>query len=198
MKEIGFVNICRGLLILFVILYHIPLFIGVDGNILCAMIENLNKLYIPFFMPSFFFISGYLLNKERSILCSVKKDVLRILFPALSFSLVCLLIKSFAIGLFGKQEILNSICEFANIHYWINAFWYYWFLYALFFSKNIFLFISKLTNNKYLVLLFCTLVSFSGSWLWHKGIGFDVFYFEEGLLFSLMVCLGNMAKNVQK
>lgn len=86
MKEkIEWVSIIRGITIMLVVIYHVQL---VDMSTGCnhRFCEMIPQVYLPFFMPVFFFISGGLVYKSRILRdCGTiefyKDKFVRILLP---------------------------------------------------------------------------------------------------------------------
>ena len=123
MKEkIEWVSIIRGITIMLVVIYHVQL---VDMSTGCnhRFCEMIPQVYLPFFMPVFFFISGGLVYKSRILRdCGTiefyKDKFVRILLPFIFFVTVYFSIKM----LFNSM--VKTPAELSFIYY-LKSFVYY-------------------------------------------------------------------------
>lgn len=123
MKEkLEWVSIVRGITIMLVVIYHVQL---VDMSTGCnhRFCEIIPQVYLPFFMPVFFFISGGLVYKSRILRdCGTiefyKDKFVRILLPFIFFVTVYFSIKM----LFNSM--VKTPAELSFIYY-LKSFVYY-------------------------------------------------------------------------
>lgn len=108
MKErLHYIDVIKGILIIIVILHHVLglmkeyAFIPKDVNI--------GKLYVPFFMPAFFVVTGYCSSFGGDTLTFLKKNLLLLLIPSLMFSPINSLISCLLSGNPNFTECLRSV-----------------------------------------------------------------------------------------
>jgi len=114
-KRIEYIDALRGFTMLLVVFWHIELFglgIELENSMICS-------LFIPFFMPLFFFISGFLAYNAKKIwdgrttLAATKKKLLVLLVPTLVFGLL-------HAYLVASQDIFAFIIRGNKIGYWFS------------------------------------------------------------------------------
>lgn len=128
-ERIAYIDIAKGLLMLFVISGHI--------NPACDMLNVNSSLfgifkyciftYIPFYMPCFFLITGYCTNFDKTWRTFCSDNARTLLFPIITLQLI---VNSITL-------IFNKTTDFTLIEnglYNINI--SCWFLMALFIAKN--------------------------------------------------------------
>ncbi len=150
-KKIIWIDNLKGLAIIAVVIGHMasPL---------------LNSIY-AWHIPLFFFVSGLLINKSRSIKDSIKRDFSRLMIPYIIFSFIGLIAEYIKRWIFPGFEFINGkinlLDEIAGIFWWMDYSHLHqygfvlWFLPALFWAKHIYLFLLKKIKNKYIISIIC-------------------------------------------
>lgn len=154
-KRVHYVDIAKGLLIILVVLHHIP---QLEMNKSTAMqnVDNLSVLYISFFMPAFFVLTGMCSNFSKPFKIFIKKKFYSIMIPAFCLGFISMWINL----IFSGVTDIREYCKL-GFRTFILYGGTYWFLSALFIANNIYWLIkNKITNMvyKYLLLVFCLIV----------------------------------------
>ena len=98
------IDVMKGILILLVILNHITgvaLKLGMENKTV-NVLHICRYLYIPFFMPAFFIITGYCSNFNKSFKAIVINGIKTLILPSVVFSILFSLI--YADSLWGGQK----------------------------------------------------------------------------------------------
>lgn len=155
-ERLDYLDVVKGISTLFVIFCH-----TVTAN------TPLHNCYLYFMLPSFFCATGILLAHNPSFLKmsyvqNIKKNILTILYPYLTFSLISILscfIKEIFLTSNDFFTILGSILDIIKSTISLYGYSVLWFLPTLFFSKIIFIFFEKKSINKWIVLSLSILTS---------------------------------------
>ena len=149
-KRLHYIDIAKGLLILMVIYGHI------DGTatglgISNAAIDDINKvvnIFVSFYMPCFFIITGFCSNFSKSFRSFFLSSIKTILLPAFFFSII----------LSGAWNIKHI----ENLHEYIYKILLYgglyWFLSSLFLARIFYYLLHRWTSS--LVLCLSCILSF--------------------------------------
>lgn len=174
-KRIEWIDIAKGIAILFVIVGHS---LGAYGG---GFITN---VIFAFHMPIFFILSGYLYH-PKNVNKNIKDGTFNLLFPYLFTSLLILIVSMFALKIKNfsvlnpfytsiKQATISIIYGAGSVpvnpfHFAIKQVGALWFLIAMFFSIQIFNIIMKLTYsipNNFIKRLLCfSMISALGTFL---------------------------------
>jgi len=168
-EKIIWVDNLKGLAIIAVVIGHIA--------------SPVSNFIYAWHIPLFFFVSGLLINGDRSIKESFKKDFKRLIIPFIIFSIVGLIAEYIKRWIFPGFPFINGNIDLRNeligIFWWMDYSHLHqygfvlWFLPALFWAKNILLFFKKTLKNQYLIsiLSLAILLLFSNqSWILPFGI----------------------------
>lgn len=180
------IDIAKGLLIFFVVWFHMKTILGGSCGLEHPMFNVLHmayKGYSIFFMPAFFFITGYCSNFDKTFKDFLMSNIKGILIPMVVLNVIpCLL--SFSI------EGLWYLVTWGNWLYGLS----FWFLPVLFVAKMMFWSIARLIQGKWLMLS-VLLVCFAGAilfvqfdllpnyWYWKSALAY-VFFLGIGYLFK--------------
>ncbi len=168
-EYIYWINSLKGFAIIAVVIGHIA--------------TPLAKFIYAWHIPLFFYVSGLLINEERSVLEQIKKDFKRLIIPFIVFSLVGLIIEYIKRWLVPGFPFINGSIslrsELVGIFWWMDYShlrhygFVLWFLPALFWAKNILLILKKTLRSNFLisiVSLILLLISSNQSWIFPFGI----------------------------
>lgn len=98
MERKQYLDVAKGLLIIFVVMWHTLCVISshdISYNITDSILgfKLVPILFLPFFMQAFFIISGYCSNFQISLKLLIKKNLLTLWFPALLVAIVAFIVK---------------------------------------------------------------------------------------------------------
>ena len=172
----------RGLAILAVVVGHVA--------------TPLSQFIYAWHIPLFFLLSGLLLSSTKSLLESIKNDFKKLILPFIIFGLIGLLaeyVKRWIWPSFDfvnqninlKDELLGIFwwMDYAHMHQYGFVLWY---LPALFWAKNFYLWFIKIFKNKALV----SVISFGFLWLIINSDLILPFGLDKGLMGLFWLSLG--------
>ena len=178
--RIPWIDMAKGILILFVLLGHVQYFAhdfaGTDDF---KFVEKTHVFFITWYMPAFFVIAGYCSNFNISFKDFFLKNLKSLIIPSL---LIGVFLSSWISLFLSSQGV--SYYNFMNLDYWsILVTCGPWFLPALFIAKMIMYGIRKYVKwkDKWIALLLMG-VMLVASALYNKRLLLNVWYFEHALL----------------
>lgn len=182
-----YIDIAKGILILVVIFHHIS-FAAKEMNVSGSLAWNfrLLPLYASWFMPAFFFITGYCSNFEKNFIQFITTNLRTLLWPALTSFLIT---ATYSIML---SHDVNTFMEALNT---IPIRGFNWFLMALFLSKMLFWTLNHNISNKTafgvaIITIACIAIIFNDI----NFLGANWFHHRHALYLTLFLYLGHLAK----
>lgn len=144
-SRLAYIDISKGLLILFVIIGHIPYFIGHSHhdihNSFCELIGSVSAYaFAPYFMTAFFLITGYCTNFQKDFKLFFITTFKSLKIPAVSLSAISLVIYKICDGVDSPLEYFHL----GLIHSWYISL--FWFLDVLFLARLLYWLINKIDN----------------------------------------------------
>lgn len=195
-QRIGYIDTAKGILILFLLFGHVRVIgkmEGLDDPVLRLMGSGIG-LYRPFFMQTFFLITGFCSTFRIGFWPFLLKNLKTLLLPAVLLDLLCYGIMV-ATGN-AEQPFGAHLAGFAD---WLTT-GGPWFIFALLWAKILLWGISRLSRTYqimlvailYLIGLALNHVNWFDNYLWHRHALLALPFLYAGFLFK-----GNMEK-VQK
>jgi fucose 4-O-acetylase-like acetyltransferase len=187
------IDIAKGILILIVLLGHVQYFAhdfaGTDDF---KFVEHTHILFITWYMPAFFVITGYCTNFEIKFWDFLIKNLKSLILPSI---LIGVFLSSWITLFFSSQGL--SYQNFLKQNYWsVLITCGPWFLTALFVAKIVMYCILKYVkcNNiwKFLLLMLLMLIGCS---LYNKKVVLNLWYFEHALVLLPFLFVGVMLRN---
>lgn len=192
MKDrIGWIDFLSGVMIIWMILYHIFIFTGNKESHIC---DGLYRIFF-FFMPWFFFKSG-LFVKERPIKSVIVSGFKKLLVPYLLFSFlgyIAYVIQQVIISDISVDSMLVDPMITLLFTGSVLGNLPLWFLLALFFDKVLWQIFIKLKLKNYHIALLSFIICFVG-YFFEIKIPFYLWFTFSGLLFYSM---GDAFRNMQ-
>lgn len=154
-KRVPYYDVMKGILICLVALSHInyeSLEVFNIQNDTISWLRSYQWIFVSFYMPAFFVITGICSNFNKPAIPFVINNLKTLLLPGIVFDIL-----TFAIpNMIMTGDVMNeSLCFVRRI---ISLGGYYWFLVALFLSKNIYWllnrYLSSATRWASLIILF--------------------------------------------
>lgn len=177
----------KGLLIIMLIFHHIVYYgftcFDINIDVLKFMSDIQIPLIVSYFMPAFFFITGICSNFEKdykTFLISQVKSLLVPLFFCTIFNWA-----------YYNRTLSGLFFEF---YMWKDGN-LFWFLFALFFSKNLYYILKKYIKNKITLCIFIVILSFLGSVLNDIDIIKNYLVHRHTLDLTLYLAIGNLFKD---
>lgn len=187
------IDIAKGILILIVLLGHVQYFAhDFAGTDEFKFVENTHIIFITWYMPAFFIITGYCTNFEIKFWDFLIKNLKSLILPSI---LIGVFLSSWITLFFSSQGL--SYQNFLKQNYWgILITCGPWFLTALFVAKIVMYCILKYVkcNNiwKFLLLMLLMLIGCS---LYNKNIVLNLWYFEHALMLLPFLFVGVLLRN---
>ena len=183
--RLRYIDIAKGLLILFVIVGHMKAYshiYGVDNE--AYQIYDLNKVWNGFFMQGFFFITGYCSTFNKRWKDYIYGNIKGIIVPLIMVSLII--------------SIIHLILGFRNNTHldwergFLNVSLDYWFLNAIFLAKIVYYPIARLNFfRKFYVSLLLYLVGFC---LWKYDLMPEIWYFKHAFMLIPFMAAGEVLR----
>lgn len=186
-ERLHYIDVAKGLLILMVIYGHIYAVMHTNeiNNTFADYIRQSCNLFISFYMPCFFVITGFCSNFKKPFFQFIFQSFKTIILPGFSLSLLLLV----------RNVNQESLCSFAK-----NMLLYggnYWFLTSLFLAKIIAWIVSNCINDIRNQLIIYVLLFITGYLLGMIFKGVEPWYFVHSLLLTPYLCIGMLLKNNQ-
>lgn len=194
-ERLKYIDIAKGVLIIFVVLGHIAStskeFGGIENNYLNHTGYLLSTFYVPFYMQAFFFITGFTSNFNKPFVPFLTQNIKKILLPYCCFGILYAAFNS----LFFNKGFLFTTMDGEELFFIVE---YYWFLSSLFIAKLIYWFLNKIPNKTIVLLLcLCSLVAGAaisnyynellGTAHWHNW-----FHYRNALMMVIFIGLGQL------
>ncbi|MGP1464255.1 MAG: acyltransferase family protein [Prevotella koreensis] len=196
-SRLHYVDILKGIGILFVLLHHVPFIMGYVNN---PYIDNycFKNFYLPFFMPAFFFMTGYCSSFNAPFRIFLIKNLKTILLPCFCLYYINRYFVSFNQYLFSENS--SNWLTFSNIiapgfRTFIREGGFYWFLSALFIGKLFFWICNRFLHSFQSSVIAMLGISLLGVVLYGIIPSFNYFYVFNGMTLSIFIYLGFVLKN---
>lgn len=201
--RIKYWDLARGLAILLVIFYHVPLYIRIChpwAAELTAPHVSAGTYILPFFMPVFFVISGVFTNTGKSYGSFLWGDVKHLLAVGLLLSFVNTLIQTIGLQDMGALRwFFHSLFSVKALDLILSN----WFVSTIFFARQIYYAIDRLAHwlakdsqSIYWILEFSLLafVAIMGILFEPHAPFNDHWFYCQGLVFAIFIAFGILLK----
>ena len=192
--RLAYIDIAKGILILFLLMGHALLFIkneGIDDGFINGF-QNLRRyLWTSYYMPAFFVITGFCSNFTKPFPTFIWLNFKTLKIPAMIFGTFLALVTMASHHTFSYQRVFNHVA-FCVVDSGL------WFLDALFIAKLIYWLILKLINNRFIISLLCLCVFLVGFILFKNNIPFkDYGNVCHAMMLTIFLFVGQELKNRQ-
>lgn len=144
-KRLPYLDIAKGMLILMVVLGHMPQVADIYSihNPTFEFMRGASKLWVGFYMPAFFFITGMCSNFRIPFARFLVKNMKTLMLP--SFTLMAL-----TVWINNVLKGTVNIVDYLSVGFstFLKNGGVYWFLTALFFAKIIYWVVVKLIHSE--------------------------------------------------
>lgn len=192
-ERLAYIDIAKGLLVLMVVVGHFENVysgLGYPNNNAINGINSIENLWVSYFMPAFFVITGFCSNFNKTMRETVWINFKTIMIPAICFTVILAVVIN--LSSFGDMcracvNAFKSVIKFGGT---------YWFLSALFLSKLVFSFLGRLTKNEYIMPTICLLLMVLGLYLYTCNNVPNIWYFKHALFMMPFIWLGTFIRNI--
>ena len=200
-ERITYWDVARGLAMLLVIFYHVPLYIRLCHPGAAEMLAphiSAGTWILPFFMPVFFVISGYFVNTAKNYWQFLWSDVKNLLLVGLLLSFVNVLIQT--IGL-QDTSALKWFWDTLFSKRFLNIILSNWFISAIFFARQIYYWTDRLTAKickeqdwHYWTteFVFLTAIAVAGILIEPYACCNSRWFYCQGLVFAIFLAFGKL------
>ncbi|MGN6166041.1 MAG: acyltransferase family protein [Flavisolibacter sp.] len=177
-NRIPWVYDARGIAIMLIVYRHVVLGMKFSGVEVSPIMYNLQMLFFNFRMPAFFILSGVFIVKSlkrRSEIAVAKDKVSNLLYPYILWACITLLLQ---ICFKQFSNARREWDDFENIILHPRALDQLWYLFALFNTSILFLFLNKISgNNKWVQIAVAIALHVLSFYLTQYDFFSDFFYF---------------------
>ena len=189
-----YMDIAKGILILMVVWSHFALIervcYGVDNEYVLAF-TNIKIIWISFFMPAFFFITGYCSSFDKKVRPFLMTSFSTIVLPSIIISVIMQCVDYIHMGMspiWSGKTIIKSIFLNAGNE---------WFLPSLFIGKILCYFGIRLTKSLMMQGVIMLMICIGGVYLYNYTPELHNFwYFKHSFMITLFIWLGIVFKNI--
>ena len=198
-KRIEVIDVCKGLLMLCVILVHTQLVCDTlheELPFVCALPNIISPFYACFFMPAFFLLSGYVSHFEKPLVPFLFSNLKSLLIPWISFTCLSALVEYF---IFGNKQLQITIGQ-EKYNLFVECFW---FVQALLLARLGYYLFKRFLSPSYIIIggacFLCLLV---GVYLNNCFFGqnsshyLNWFHYRNALCFIIFLWVGDMLKGI--
>lgn len=189
--RLDYIDTCKGILIVMLIFCHIN---SMAREVLpdcsmekLSMLDVTKYLYAPYFMQTFFFITGFCSNFNKPMKSFLISNVKRLIIPLIVFATIDQLFNSIVFKVnFFFVEVLGK-----EFFYLIELFW---FLPALFLAKFLMFFIRKITLIIYQAGIVCMIFMFATFFIKYHFHAFNFLHWHNALSMLPFLYVGYIFK----
>lgn len=183
MERLKYVDVAKGLLIILLLVHHVPstsIRIGITNQAVYDA-QALGNLFVSFFMPCFFVLTGYCTNYNKSFYTFLIGSIKGVVLPALFFTAVfCGLWHIDRWAVFARRILIYGGD--------------YWFLSSLFLARILYWAINRYCNKTGVLII--SVFSFClGFLLRQLPKEYEVWYFVHALFLMPYMSLGHYLRS---
>lgn len=185
-KRVPYYDIAKAILIIFVVIHH---FLWYSHSLLnfnnptCDFLFKYQGVFLCFFMPGFFFVTGVCSNFNKPFKVFILNNFKTLIVPSIIFTILTRLYA-------GSYNHLNLTIVRSTIVDLILYGGHFWFLQALFVSKLIYWFLCKLLHRQRTILLACLLIAIGGCILEQHNLFPNFWFHRHAMDLCLFIALG--------
>lgn len=191
-SRIGYIDVAKAILIIMVMVGHVQNVceqLSIKDR-LCQNIDYFENFWGPFFMPAFFFITGYCSSFAKRSRVFIISNLKSLIIPAILLGIIAKWITLIGNLDLDFKQYVNI--ELKRILLYGGAFW---FLPSLFLAKIIYYYLyNNFCQNKVFI---CILLYFIGFVLYYYQIGDNYWYYKHSLMLTYFIALGNVLKEIK-
>ena len=186
-SRLSFIDVAKGVLMIMVIFHHIPqCFLQNGENSYLKTIDAMSFVYSSFFMASFFILSGFCSNFNKPFIPFSYNNIRALIVPSFVFTVISVWSKS----------PMNIVKPFSTdtLLYLLKWGGQFWFLPAMFLSREIYWIIRRYLDNFLYRLTALLFLLFIGIYLAKNDAILNIWRFKHALIFVIFLGIGQIAK----
>ena len=186
-NRLVYIDVTKGYLMIMVLFHHI-LWILIDlqkiNNEVLFALNSLQRLFLCFFMPCFFIISGYCSSFKGNTLAFIIKGFKQLIIPNCFFSILHMIITDNV----SIERYLSIIINYGG---------YFWFLSAIFCSRVLlFILKKKIANSNTLIIILLLLSLLTILAKNYKLITHNYWYLYHAFSFTIYLEIGQRIRYI--
>ncbi len=179
-KRVEWIDYMRGISMIFVMISH------------ATPPNSWVKFFSPFFLTSFFFISGYLFKLGDTFSGFLKRKIKSLIIPMICLSLVNGIVGTVFKGIPFKNRLYGILIQRAGISESL------WFFPCLFITEILLYIIVKYIKQNYMIIVSSLIICMFG-FIYIEKIGIPLFWqFEISSIMVFFMALGYLYKQYEK
>ena len=190
-ERLAYIDIAKGVLILFLLMGHALLFIrneGVNDTFINRFQQTRMYLWSPYYMPAFFVITGFCSNFHKPFGTFLWQNFKTLKIPAMIFGTFLTIVTMVSHHTLSASGITRHVALC-----WLDS--GLWFLDALFISKMLYWCIERFLKKKGLSFLACLLLFLVGFMLYLKSVpAKDFGCVQHALMMTIFLFVGQVLK----
>lgn len=191
-ERIHWIDVAKGLLIILVVYGHLDYFSEYfAGTSAYNWKGATNFMFLPWYMPAFFIITGLCSNFETPVFAFVKKNFKSLMIPSfLIGSFICFWLDSFL----SEGMSVWNIFAIDYQHEVLVGGGGAWFLSTLFLSKVVYRLLITKIHSWILIIISCLLLMQIGIFLLIHQVGENIWCYQHALVALPFIALGSFLK----
>jgi fucose 4-O-acetylase-like acetyltransferase len=190
-ERLAYIDIAKGILILFLLMGHALLFIkneGVNDSFINGFQNTRAYLWTPYYMPAFFVITGFCSNFNKPFTTTLWQNFKTLKIPAMIFGTFLAAVTMVSHHTLSASGITRHVALC-----WIDS--GLWFLDALFISKILYWGIHRFGKRELIIFILC-IVLFALGFILYRYInpGKDFGSVNHALMMTLFLFVGQWLK----
>lgn len=196
-------DIARGLAVLLVIFYHVPLYLRMSCDAAAPLLAphiQAGTCILPFFMPVFFVISGYFTKADKPYWQFLRGDIVHLLLTCLALMLVNVLIQD--ICLQRTDALRWFFTSLFSIHF-PDIIFGSWFITAIFVARQLYYWVEKAALKMArgrtwllwtMILVIVVGLAICGILVEPRAPHNNQWFYCQGLVFVVFIALGRLMR----
>lgn len=192
-QRLGYIDIAKGVLILFLLMGHALLFIkneGVNDSFIDGFQRTRVFLWTPYYMPAFFVITGFCSNFSKPFPTFLWQNIKTLKIPAIIFGTLLVLVTMTSHHTLSASGILKHLA-----FCWVNS--GLWFLDALFISKLLYWCINRWCRGEAMAFISSIVLLIAGFLYYRYITKEDYGCLAHALLMTIFLFVGHWLKKRQ-
>lgn len=192
--RLSYIDIAKGVLILFVLMGHALLFImneGVHDGFLSGFQQARVYLWTPYYMPAFFVITGFCSNFNKPFPMFLWQNVKTLKIPAILFGTFLFLVTMVSHHTLSATGLLRHVALS-----WVSS--GLWFLDALFISKLLYWCVCRWCRTEVMIFAACVVLFLAGFLYYSHLTGKDYGSVAHALMLTIFLFVGKWLKKRQE
>lgn len=118
-KRLDYLDVLKGILIIFVVYQHVFWLVGNNvplqvDNIYSRLSDFSKFVFLPYYMPAFFIVTGFCSSFESDFVTFLKKNILTILWPSLALGFG---VEWFIAAMFGGKIVFWAVNHYIKVEW---------------------------------------------------------------------------------